>query len=189
MTSALNQHQMRTDTRRGRPRGGSKPRGSYAICECGNHAFAPIGRGLNVLVSPEDVAHLQYRWKGNRDKGGYLTVARTKKSRGKSRTLVLAREILEPSSGRLVDHRNGDSLDNRRVNLRECSASENSANSSKAWGNVAVRGVHKYGQRYVARISKNGKRLSLGVHDTPEAARDAYLKAARALHGEFARAE
>jgi len=49
-----------------------------------------------------------------------------------------------------------------------------------------MKGVQIAGRRFSARITVNGKKLSLGRFDTAEAAHEAYVAAAKKLHGEFA---
>lgn len=90
-----------------------------------------------------------------------------------------------------VDHINGDSLDNRRENLRRCTKSENMANRSLQKNNtLGVRGVWVYqtrgGNKYRAEIKVNGKKISLGNFDTIEEA--ATVRDAASIHyfGEFA---
>jgi len=88
-----------------------------------------------------------------------------------------------------LDHINGCGTDNRLENLREASQSQNMANS-KLRSDCAsgFKGVTKYRSRWVATIAKSGRKIHLGVFDTPEEAHAMYLNAAKAVHGEFARA-
>jgi len=158
-------------------------------CACGDHAFAATTRGLNVLVSPEDAAQLDRKWTAYRDKNGYVTVTRTKTVAPNKRVrVVLAREIIEPKPGNQADHANGDSLDNRRPNLREATPSQNACNRVKP-NPTGYKGVRPHGRRFVASIKTAGKRKHLGVFDTPEDASAAYRAAAHRFHGEFARFE
>lgn len=85
-----------------------------------------------------------------------------------------------------VDHINCDRMDNRWCNLREATHSQNRANIA-TWGSLGLKGVTQYGNRFMAKITKHGKYYYLGTFDSPEEAHAAYMKAARELHGEFAR--
>lgn len=90
----------------------------------------------------------------------------------------------------VIDHINGDSLDNRIVNLREADDYQSAWNKSKLSTNKSgYKGVSlkKKSGRWVAQISYRGKKMFLGYHDTPEEAYKAYCEAAIKLHGEFAK--
>jgi hypothetical protein len=88
-----------------------------------------------------------------------------------------------------IDHVNGGKGDNRLVNLREATQSENLCNRGATAGNITgFKGVswHKRGRKYRARITVRGKQSYLGLFDTPEGAHAAYQSAAYANHGSFA---
>ena len=88
-----------------------------------------------------------------------------------------------------LDHINRDRRDNRLVNLRPASQSQNSCNGSlRSTNKSGYRGVswEKRKRKWQARIVKDGKQYPLGYFDTKESAYDAYLEAAKRLHGEFA---
>ena len=85
-----------------------------------------------------------------------------------------------------VDHVNGVRDDNRLVNLREATDSENGQNRQKAQANNRSRllGVYwnKRNERWVAQIALNGKLRYLGLFDTAEDAHAAYLTSKKKLH-------
>ena len=89
-----------------------------------------------------------------------------------------------------MDHVNGDRSDNRWINLRLATQSQNSANRAGAAANVSgYKGVSfcaTTGQ-WRARIKFKGKQTCLGRYSTPEAAHFAYATAAKRVHGRFAR--
>jgi len=87
-----------------------------------------------------------------------------------------------------VDHANGVKNDNRWCNLRKATRSQNMANRKSGGNSVTgYRGVLPSGGRFWAQITKDGKRVHLGMYDSPEKAYKAYCKAAKELYGEFAR--
>jgi len=88
------------------------------------------------------------------------------------------------SSSTTVDHINGNGLDNRKCNLRECTASENVCNTGPSRRNL--KGVYADGKRWRARIMKNGVRYNIGSFSSPTDAAIAYNNAAKDHHGEFA---
>jgi hypothetical protein len=91
-----------------------------------------------------------------------------------------------------IDHRDGDATNNRWNNLRRATRSQNSANRRRPVHNTSgykgARLCRKSG-KWRATIGRNGRTIHLGMYKTPQEAHEAYLKAARKLFGEFARAE
>lgn len=91
----------------------------------------------------------------------------------------------------LIDHVNGDKLDNRLGNLREATHAQNMANMRRPSTNVVgKKGVsfHRPTGRWQARIKADGKQRHIGFFDTPDAAHSAYCAAASKYFGQFARA-
>jgi hypothetical protein len=88
-----------------------------------------------------------------------------------------------PSS--LIDHKNNDPLDNRKINLREVTSYQNLLNS-KPRGLVPFKGVTLESGRFRAKIIHKGKKISIGNFDTAEEAAKAYDSYAFRLKGEFA---
>lgn len=91
-----------------------------------------------------------------------------------------------------VDHRDTVKSNNRWLNLREATRSQNEMNGPRRADNTSgFKGVgwHKSRSSWRAYIQKNGRHISLGYHPTPEAASRAYARAAEQLFGEFARTE
>ncbi len=87
-----------------------------------------------------------------------------------------------------IDHVNRIRSDNRIVNLREATRSENLCNKAVAHSSgTGVKGVqfNKKAKKFQARIQKNGLSKYLGLFNTLEDARVAYARAAIELHGEF----
>lgn len=91
----------------------------------------------------------------------------------------------------VIDHINGDPSDNRLCNLRIATHQQNiqnrKVNSNNRSGFKGV-SLHKKSGRWVAWITRGGRSVYLGLHDTPEQAHAAYVEAAKKHFGEFARA-
>ena len=85
-----------------------------------------------------------------------------------------------------IDHINQSKVDNRIVNLRGCTRSQNAANSRTRKSKFGFRGVSKKNGKFQAKITHNYKSIYLGVHDTPEEASAAYEAKKAELFGEFA---
>ena len=118
------------------------------------------------------------------------------KDRSDVETLYMAREILEQMLGREllsseeVDHISGDRLDNRRLNLRVASSSQNKMNRRKANGKSSkFIGVcwDKSREQWMARIKIDGKPTHIGRFDSELEAAERRDDAAVELHGEFAK--
>lgn len=87
-----------------------------------------------------------------------------------------------------IDHINGVRTDNRIVNLREATRSQNCANQMSRPRRVApLKGVGLTNGRWTARIKYQQKIIHIGCFDTPEDAHAAYKAKAISLFGEFAR--
>jgi len=87
-----------------------------------------------------------------------------------------------------MDHINGNPSDNRLVNIRLATRSENGANRGTHKNNKSgYKGVVKQGNRWEATVRMNNKRYRLGSFETPEAAHVAYRKKAEEVQREFAR--
>lgn len=125
------------------------------------------------------------------DSCGYKTVSISGKNRT-SRVHKLVSDIFLEKNGydQIVDHINGDKLDNRASNLRFCSRESNYWNQNKrSKCSSKYKGVHYFKLKggFYSEICKNKKRTYLGYFkDELEAAR-AYDTAAKELFGEYAK--
>lgn len=150
-----------------------------------------LTRGLVAIVDETDFERVSSnRWIAVLDNNGAWRAISRASVRGKRRTLQLGRFIMDAPPGLLVDHANGDPLDNRRANLRLCSRSENNRNRRRHGGTCAsnpYKGVHRVNRRFLARIGFEGTQIKLGWFGAAEDAARAYDEAAKRLHGEFAR--
>jgi hypothetical protein len=99
---------------------------------------------------------------------------------GGCKMVRMHRVIVGAASNQIVDHINGDSLDNRRCNLRVTDASGNARNR-KPQGEIPYIGVNRSGRGYHAyvRPTPHGNKLYLGTYSTPEYAALAYDQSCR----------
>ena len=135
-----------------------------------------------VLLDPEDAKRFRSFWVETLQSG--LPMVRHYRD---GRCAQLSRSIMNAPEGMVVDHINGNRLDNRRKNLRICSQAENLRNRKRNKNcSSGFKGVYARRNRCQARITARGKCHYLGSFKTPEAAHEAYCKAARSLHGDFA---
>ncbi|HZV35101.1 MAG TPA: HNH endonuclease [Verrucomicrobiae bacterium] len=133
----------------------------------------------------------QFKWCASKGKNGNYYAA-TKFPGAKSLTL-LHRLIMDCPAGSVVDHINGDGLDNRRENLRICSMAQNNVNRVSNRNTSGFRGVYflnKPGLKkpwYARAGSRKGKMIHGGYFATPAEAARRYDDLARELFGQFAK--
>ncbi len=99
-------------------------------------------------------------------------------------TEKLHRLLLNVPGDLVVDHIDGNGLNNSRCNLRICTQSQNAMNKRPGKRYKGV--VHASRNSYAARIRANGKLIALGSYPSPELAANAYNEAAKRLFGDFA---
>jgi hypothetical protein len=87
---------------------------------------------------------------------------------------------------RRIDHKDLNKKNNILSNLRECTQSQNAANSGLRSNNTSgYKGVYKSYGKWCARITVNYKPISLGAFNTLEEAAAAYYIAAAYHFGEY----
>ena len=153
----------------------------------------PLTQDQVALIDDEDFELVsRHKWHAQWEAStkSFCAVTTIRKSDGKRATLRMHRLIMNAKPCEEVDHIHHLTLDNRKSELRLCTGSQNKCNSGKHADNASgYKGICwlKHEQKWVSRIMLNGKVRYLGRYATPEAAHEAYCKAALELHGEFAR--
>jgi hypothetical protein len=105
-------------------------------------------------------------------------------------SILMHRLLLGAEKGQLVDHKDGNGLNNRRENIRLASHQGNAANRRSVRGSemlirTAYRGVYKPDDEFFFIVRVGHDRI--GKYATAEAAAAAFDEAARKRYGEFAR--
>jgi hypothetical protein len=152
----------------------------------------PLGEGRFTLVDPALFYQLNiFQWYADGKSEKIYAVRNIISANENSRTMRLHREIMNVPPGILVDHRNGNTLDNRRTNLRLATCSQNSCNRQKTKSKTSSRFIgvsfDKHKVVWTAYISFHRKRIWLGCFKTEIEAAKAHDEAAKKHHGEFAR--
>lgn len=147
--------------------------------------------GYIVMVDECDTHILDRYCKVNVDKrtGYKRVISSIRIGNGKRKVVAISREILGITDPNIkVDHCDGNTLNNRRYNIRPCTNQQNIFNSKMpSTNNSGYKGVHWYGKynKWVAKITINNKKIHLGyfgdINDAIDARKNAEIK----YHGEY----
>ena len=127
-----------------------------------------------------------YKWRIEEIMPGYKYVV----AHIKGEEILLHRLLKKCRQEKVVDHINGNGLDNRMSNLRICSQAENMMNKNKYKNNKSgYKGVwfHKNKKRWEVQIRVGGRKIYLGVVKSPKTGAMIYNSAAKKYFGEFAK--
>jgi len=131
----------------------------------------------------------KFKWQAHWYHNSFRAV-RTIRTDGKKKALLMHRFIISAQKGDIVDHIDGNPLNNQRNNLRFCTLSQNQHNSKmRSDSTTGFKGVSRNGKGFRAQIMLNGQPIRLGTRSTPEEAHELYKEASEKYHGEFGRVE
>lgn len=153
--------------------------------------YIPLGCGtIRAIIDASDYDLIRkFHWSGKFDRWGNC-YARTSTGQ-QNKTLFMHRLLMNAQPGERIDHRNGDTLDNRRENLRLATNAQNVRNQKvhRDKQTSKFKGVYfrKDTQKYQAQIMCMGRKINLGQFPDEESAALVYDQNARKLFGEFAR--
>lgn len=144
------------------------------------------------MVDDADYATLSaYRWHTLKSGSDGLYAARQMTlGKGRQTAVLMHRQIMNAPKGMQVDHRDLNTMNNTRKNLRLATNQQNRCDTPVRKCNpTGLKGVtmRSDGNKFVAIIISKGVRKHLGSFPTKELAHAAYCEAAKVLHGEFAR--
>ena len=152
-----------------------------------------LGEGEFTIVDADIYYRLgNLKWYLTGKEGRFYAVRSAKIDDTRTTTVRLHREIMNEPAGFLVDHRNNDTLDNRRDNLRIATTCQNMQNRrarKKHTASSQFIGVYfdKGRKNWIYQLRANGKLVSTGRFATEVEAARARDTAAIKYHGEFAR--
>lgn len=149
-----------------------------------------LTKGYVAIVDDDDFDQLsQWKWcvvMTGRANSKRPYAARVAQKDGAPRMILMHRRLCETPTGKVVDHINRNSLDNRRNNLRVCTRGENSQNSPSHNDSHSshYKGVcwHKRRGKWCARF--RGRHLGVFLNEKDAAL--AYDSAAYAYSPEYA---
>jgi len=146
----------------------------------------PLTKGQFALIDDEDFERVNsLKWYASKTESGFRAQRVYQK-----KSLFMHRFLMSAIEGQEVDHINGNQLDNRKINLRFCSSSQNKMNRGKSPLNTSgFKGVSwdEKNKKWKAQIQIEGKNINLGRFNTKEKAAKAYDNAAIIYHGKFAK--
>lgn len=139
-----------------------------------------------ALVDNEDFEMVnKLKWYASKTETGFRAQRVYKKQ-----NIFMHRFIMGAVKGQEVDHKNGSQLDNRKINLRFCTRSQNMMNIGRPRHNKSgFKGVsfEEFTGKWKAQIQKDKKNFNLGRFQEKVEAAKAYNRAALEYFGEFAR--
>lgn len=153
-----------------------------------SYRLIALTQGQNTMVDTADYEWLdQFNWHASWDTRLHAFYAK-RWDWDSGKAISMAREILQCEPGEEADHRNRNTLDNRRENLRKATRSQNTTNRKTQSNNTSgFKGVswNKRDGKWVAYITHERIRLSLGYFSSKKEAIQSRNEAAKKLHGRF----
>jgi len=156
--------------------------------EIGDFYYVISSNNIGFLIDKDDYDKaLRYNWYVG-DRGYVVSTVKKSKGKGKWKLHRILMDCLEDDvTDKVVDHINGNKLNNTKYNLRLCTQVQNNRNMRLSKNNTSgVSGVYLLQSgKWSARISYNGKKFSLGSFSTFEEAVIVRKEAENKYFGEF----
>jgi len=146
----------------------------------------PLSKGHFATIDDDDYPLVsQFKWTYD---NGYV-VRKVTIAPKRYKKILLHRFLVNALPGQMVDHADGNGLNNSRTNLRLCNGSQNNANRKvQQQRRSKYKGVRKstHANTWFATIGYRNKSIFLGCFKTEEEAAVAYDQKKKELYGEFA---
>lgn len=150
-----------------------------------------ITQGFEAIIDDDDFEKFG-KFKYHISKGKYAMRALPRTNGEKrNKRIKLHQDIIGKKEGFVIDHINGNGLDNRKCNLRHCTISQNEMNSPAQRNKTGkYKGVYKTSGKcstFFSTIFRDGKVYRIGSFRDELSAAKAYDLKAKELFGEFAK--
>ncbi len=152
-----------------------------------------LTRGKVAWVDTADYALVKsYRWCAHYASKTWYASTNVPDTKSKSgwRCVKMHQMVFPIVAPAIVDHEDGDGLNNRRYNLRSATPVQNGFNRRKQIGTTSGHvGVHWCGRdkRWIAQIGYGMERIRIGAFKSEEDARKARAEAEKQYHPDFER--
>lgn len=130
-----------------------------------------------------------FNWNVSQDKGNFYLFARGIFPEDKLRKVKLHQLIMMPydSKGFVIDHKDGNTLNNTKENLRLATRQQNSQNRKPQKNKKSTyKGVTFFYKKWTVTITTSGKKIHGGSFSDEVEAAKRWNELARQYHGEFA---
>lgn len=152
--------------------------------------FIPLTKDQTASIDLENYELIrEYKWCANKHNNCWYAQT-SKKFNNKVQKIYMHRLIMHAKKDQIIDHIDGNSLNNCRSNLRFCSHTENLYNTSARRNNkLGYKGIYwnKKEKKFRCYINVNKKNIHIGYFSTIEDAILSYNQAAQKYHKEFAK--
>lgn len=152
----------------------------------------PLTRGKIAIVDDEDYEALAvHKWMAKADRNGKFYAVRSVGPRHNRRTVAMHRVVMNAGPDDFVDHRKGETLDNRKgISLRKCTRAQNqrnrhARNSKSGYKGVCFIARDGLSKPWRSEICVDKSNIHLGYFATDVEAAKAYDAEAVARYGEF----
>jgi hypothetical protein len=147
----------------------------------------PLTKGYYSIVLASDYLWLsQWRWVARKSRRGHVYAVRGAQKNKQTRYTSMHSLLIANPHKKDIDHRNRNTTDNRRSNLRVATRSQNNQNSKIRSDNTSgYKGVSRHRNKWIAYLNVNGTRLRFGGYDTRDEARARRAKEEQKYYGEF----